>query len=85
MEMIIISEERLKELLEEAIMKAVSGTTENKNDEVLNASQLSTMLGVSSTTLWRLEKRGAIRPKRLGRKKLYILSEVKNALKREGF
>jgi hypothetical protein len=62
----------------------MSVTKEAKGPEItvvepflVNEKTASTMLGVSPRTIWELERKDELRVKRIGRRKLYLVSSLK--------
>lgn len=77
--LILLNKDDLKEMLSE-IFKEMN-LCEAAKDEVLTATELRGKLGISHSTLWRWEKCGLVKPKRIYRKKYYSYKEVEKAMK----
>jgi predicted DNA-binding transcriptional regulator AlpA len=56
-------------------------TEAHANRLALTAKETARALGISDVTLWRLQKRGLIRPSRALRTPLFSLSEIERFLK----
>ncbi|MDX9918241.1 MAG: helix-turn-helix domain-containing protein [Gudongella sp.] len=65
--------ENTKRELEEAI-------TKEKDEAQLSPREVSDILGVDLSTLWRWQKRGYLVPVEIGGKRRYKMSEVKDLL-----
>lgn len=65
--------ENTKRELEEAI-------TKEKNEKQLSPKEVSEILGVDLSTLWRWQRRGYLVPVEIGGKRRYKMSEVKALL-----
>ena len=50
--------------------------TKEKAPEYYTKSELCQLLHITETTLWRLENKGVIRKIKMGRKNLYLRSEI---------
>ncbi len=57
---------------------------ENKPDELLTREQVSKILRVNLSTLYRWESKGVLIPVRIGKKVRYRNSDIKRAIKKGG-
>ena len=80
--LLVVTPTQLKEFAEEIISNALSAR-EKEDDTLLTATEVSRMLEVDKTTLWRWEKNKQLMPIRIGSKVRYKSSEVEQ-VKRAG-
>ena len=76
---ITISKEELKELIENAVYKAINGQA--VNCEILTENELSKRIGISKVTLGKYRKEGKIPFSQVGRSIRYDYKEVQKAIK----
>ena len=75
--MYIISAADLERILRNLVNDLISEREEVKKETYISANQVSNLLGVSKSTLWRWEKENYLVPVRVGNKLRYKESEVK--------
>ena len=56
---------------------------QDAEDVSLSADEVAAKLKVTKVTLWRWEKTGYLVPKKVGRKPLYLRSQIEHLLKKE--
>ena len=78
----MISAADLERILRNLVNDLISEREEVKKETYISANQVSNLLGVSKSTLWRWEKENYLVPVRVGNKLRYKESEVKQL--REG-
>jgi excisionase family DNA binding protein len=76
---VTITTEELKELIENAVYKAINGQTVNY--ELITEKKLSKWIGISKVTLHKLRKEGKIPFSKIGRSIRYDYKEVQKAIK----
>jgi len=76
----MISAADLEHILRNLINDLISEREEVKKETYISASQVSNLLGVSKSTLWRWEKENYLVPVRVGNKLRYKESEVKQLM-----
>nr|WP_293304511.1 helix-turn-helix domain-containing protein [Allomuricauda sp.] len=79
----IIGQVVAKELHE--VLPKYEFKSQNKGDEVLSTKEACELLRISKTTLWRLNKKGAIPVRRLNTKTVFLKSELLNYLKKNDY
>ena len=78
--MYMISAADLERILRNLVNDLISEREEVKKETYISASQVSNLLGVSKSTLWRWEKENYLVPVRVGNKLRYKESEVKQLM-----
>lgn len=78
--MYIISAADLERILRNLVNDLISEREEVKKETYISANQVSNLLGVSKSTLWRWEKENYLVPVRVGNKLRYKESEVKQLM-----
>ena len=76
-----ITIEELKELIENAVYKAINGQT--VNHEIITENELSKRIGISKVTLHKYRKEGKIPFSQVGRSIRYDFIEVMQTLKKK--
>ena len=69
----------IQDIVTDAIRNSVAHPKQEmveKGPEYYSKSELCQLLHITETTLWRLEKKGVIRKIKMGRKNLYLRSEI---------
>lgn len=83
---ITISAEQLIEVVDYCIVQTKQqledAIASEKQESYLGAQQVCDMLGMNMTTLWRWENKGYLVPAKVGGKRRFKYSEVKNILER---
>lgn len=76
----MISEDQLKQMITNAILEAKEQAEEERksSEEVaaMSRNEVAAMLKVSVHTLWRWARDGYLVPKRVGRRVLYLKSDI---------
>lgn len=78
----VLSKEDLKQLKDEWLEDTknfLKSLVNGNKDELLTAKQVREKFNIGSTTLWRWEQEGVLKPRRLGRKVFYQESDIINA------
>ena len=78
--MYMISAADLERILRYLVNDLISEREEVKKETYISANQVSNLLGVSKSTLWRWEKENYLVPVRVGNKLRYKESEVKQLM-----
>lgn len=74
---VTINVKDLKQFFYEIAQETTKKISENQADEYLTAQQVCELLGVAKSTLWAWDKKhNLLHPRRIGRKTLYLKSEV---------
>lgn len=68
-------------MIKETKDKLESTILSENNEQYLTRQEVSKMLGVDPSTLWRWEKRDYLRPIKIGGKSRYKLSEIKSLIR----
>lgn len=76
----MISAADLERILRNLVNDIISEREEVKKETYISANQVSNLLGVSKSTLWRWEKENYLVPVRVGNKLRYKESEVKQLM-----
>ena len=76
----MISAADLERILRNLVNDLISDREEVKKETYISANQVSNLLGVSKSTLWRWEKENYLVPVRVGNKLRYKESEVKQLM-----
>lgn len=78
MQTIVITDPvQLKELIREVLVEELpQRATETANDLISEAQLIEKLGGVHPSTIWRHEKKGRLKPIKVGANKFYRLSEV---------
>ena len=76
---VTITTEELKELIENAVYKAINGQAVNY--EIITENELSKRIGISKVTLHKYRKEGKIPFSKIGRSIRYDYKEVQKAIK----
>lgn len=76
----MISASELERILRNLVNDLISEREEVKKETYISANQVSNLLGVSKSTLWRWEKENYLVPVRVGNKLRYKESEVKQLM-----
>lgn len=81
---LFVSEDELKKIVANAISEERQ-RIQKENDEAkevayLSRADVAKMLGVNVNTLWRWARDGYLSPKRVGRKVLYLKSDVERII-----
>ncbi len=76
----MISAADLERILRNLVNDLISEREEVKKETYISANQVSNLLGVSKSTLWRWEKENYLVPVRVGNKLRYKESEVKQLM-----
>lgn len=66
-----------KEVINDTKQKLEKAVIADKSNNLIDAKQVSKMLNVDMSTLWRWEKKGYLKALRIGGKRKYKLSDVK--------
>lgn len=77
-DLVALIEEKVKELFKENQPKE-----EVAKDEFLTRKEVSELLGVSLVTLHKWDKKGILKPSRIGRRVRYLKSDILNSLNKE--
>lgn len=78
--MYMVSAADLERILRDLVNDLISEREEVKKETYISANQVSNLLGVSKSTLWRWEKENYLVPVRIGNKLRYKESEVKQLM-----
>lgn len=83
---LFVSEDELKKIVGDVLTderKRIEAE-KNKANEVacLSRSEVASMLSVTYTTLWRWARDGYLKPKKVGRRVLYLRSDVEQIIMR---
>ena len=78
--MYMISAADLERILRNLVNDLISEREEVKKETYISANQVSNLLEVSKSTLWRWEKENYLVPVRVGNKLRYKESEVKQLM-----
>ena len=81
---VIVSLADLNEFFEEKISEAVASRGQEKEEKYLSVDEVCEALKVSSNTLWRWNKNGYLKPNKVGRKSVYLLSDIDRLRKNKG-
>lgn len=73
---VVVSLADLNEFFEEKISEAVASRGQVKEEKYLSVDEVCEALKVSSNTLWRWNKNGYLKPNKVGRKSVYLLSDI---------
>lgn len=73
-----------KEVIADTKKELETAVIAEKSESYINAKQVTEMLNVDLSTLWRWEKKGYLMPAKVGGKRRYKLSDVKSLLKEGG-
>lgn len=77
---VTLTTDQLSELMETAVSKALAAEREHKEtvarEIFITRQQVMQMLQISPVTLWKLDKKGLLDKRRIGRKVLYAKSSV---------
>ena len=73
---VVVSLADLNEFFEEKISEAVASRGQEKEEKYLSVDEVCEVLKVSSNTLWRWNKNGYLKPNKVGRKSVYLLSDI---------
>lgn len=73
---VVVSLADLNEFFEEKICEAVASRGKEKEEKYLSVDEVCEALKVSSNTLWRWNKNGYLKPNKVGRKSVYLLSDI---------
>jgi excisionase family DNA binding protein len=73
---VVVSLADLNEFFEEKISEAVASRGQEKEEKYLSVDEVCEALKVSSNTLWRWNKNGYLKPNKVGRKSVYLLSDI---------
>ena len=76
----MVSAADLERILRDLVNDLISEREEVKKETYISANQVSNLLGVSKSTLWRWEKENYLVPVRIGNKLRYKESEVKQLM-----
>ena len=76
----MISAADLERILRNLVNDLISEREEVKKETYISANQVSNLLGVSKSTLWRWEKENYLVPVRVGNKLRYKESEAKQLM-----
>lgn len=71
-----------KEVINDTKQRLEDAIASEKQESYLGAQQVCDMLGMNMTTLWRWENKGYLVPAKVGGKRRFKYSEVKNILER---
>ncbi len=77
-DLVALIEEKVKQLFQENQLDK-----EVPKDEFLTRREVSELLGVSLVTLHKWDKKGILKPSRIGRRVRYLKSDVLNSLNKE--
>ena len=83
--MYMISAADLERILRNLVNDLISEREEVKKETYISANQVSNLLGVSKSTLWRWEKENYLVPVRVGNKLRYKESEVKQLMEGKSY
>lgn len=75
----LITEAQLAKVVEMTVRKLSAKQEDEKR--YLTSSEVSSVYGVSKTTLWRWEKANLVHPMRVGNRRRYEPSEIEKLLK----
>ncbi len=67
----MVSSTDLENVVRDILEEVVSASNRKKDETLLSASQASALLNVNRSTLWSWEKKGYLKPVRIGRKVRY--------------
>lgn len=81
---VVVSLADLNEFFEEKISEAVASRGQEKEEKYLSVDEVCEALKVSSNTLWRWNKNGYLKPNKVGRKSVYLLSDIDRLRKNKG-
>lgn len=81
---VVVSLADLNEFFEEKISEAVVSRGQEKEEKYLSVDEVCEALKVSSNTLWRWNKNGYLKPNKVGRKSVYLLSDIDRLRKNKG-
>ena len=70
-----------KEVINDTKREMEKAAIADKSNNLIDAKQVSTMLSVDMTTLWRWEKKGYLQAFKIGGKRKYKLSDVESLIK----
>ncbi len=73
---VVVSLADLNEFFEEKISEAVASRNQEIEERYLSVDEVCEALKVSSNTLWRWNKNGYLKPNKIGRKSVYLLSDI---------
>ena len=68
----------LENVVRNILEEVISASNRKKDETLLSVSQASALLNVNRSTLWSWEKKGYLKPIRIGRKVRYSLSKIKS-------
>ena len=81
---VILTENQIEKIVNDAVERCFDRLSENlikkEEDNCISINEVSKKYSLSRTTLWRWEKLGYLRPKRLGRKIFYSEEEIQDCL-----
>ena len=76
----MVSSTDLENVVRDILKEVVSTSKSKKDDTFLSVSQAAALLNVNRSTLWSWEKKGYLKPVRIGRKVRYSLSKIKSLM-----
>ena len=80
--LLIVSSDDLKEFAFSIIEEAKKMAMESERKEkYLTEAEVCKILNVTHTTLWRWNKKGDLKSRKIGRRKMWALSEIENLMK----
>ena len=84
-EMVLIEVSELDKIVRSAVRDEMSRTTDNCQSETCdngyyNTNELAELLSIDRTTIWTWEKKGLLKCKRVGRRKLYSKREINDLI-----
>ena len=80
---VVVSLADLNEFFEEKIAEAAASKPQEE-EKYLTKEEVCEALKVSSNTLWRWNKNGYLKPNKVGRKSVYLLSDIDRLRKNKG-
>lgn len=72
-----------REVIADVKKELEAQVVEDREERYLSIKQVCELLSIDASTLWRWRKRGYLVPVSIGGKRRYILSEIKNILKKK--
>ena len=78
--LMVVSREDLKSVVAEAVSEAIAKKEPEGEATLITRAETATKNKVSLPTLWRWEKEGHLKPKRMGRKVYYSEQDIKKTM-----
>ena len=76
----MVNSSELESVFRDILEEVVSARKDKEDETFLSVSQAAALLNVNRSTLWTWEKRGYLKPVRIGRKVRYSLSSIKTLM-----